>query len=92
MRAMLRPGVVWFGEGLPPQAWERAVEAASSCDVFLVVGTSALVYPAAGLIDVARRAKVIEVNVEATAYSAQVDAALRGPASLILPELVSGGQ
>jgi NAD-dependent deacetylase len=85
--ALLRPGVVWFGEALPVQAWTRAERAAVSCGVFLVVGTSALVYPAAGLIDVARavRASVIEVNLDETPYSTMVDVSLRGKAGELLP-------
>ena len=52
---LFRPDIVWFGEMLPQSIWEQAVEAAESCDVFLVVGTSAVVHPAAGLINLARR-------------------------------------
>src|SRR5262245_44808378 len=61
----LRPDIVWFGEGLPTDVWEAAVVAAFECDVMLVVGTSAVVHPAASLIPIAKRgkgAKVIEVN------------------------------
>jgi NAD-dependent SIR2 family protein deacetylase len=60
------------------------------CDCFLVVGTSAIVYPAAGLIDMARMAgnAVIEVNVERSAASAQADVLLLGPAGTVLPELL----
>ena len=47
--ALLRPGVVWFGEALPNGVWRQAEQAAESAEVFLVIGTSALVYPAAGL-------------------------------------------
>jgi len=91
--AMARPGVVWFGEQLPHDAWLTAEKAAVGCDVFLVVGTSAAVYPAAGLADTARSAgaKVIEVNVEKTAISHAVDFSLTGPAGEILPKLVGGG-
>jgi NAD-dependent protein deacetylase/lipoamidase len=89
--ALARPGVVWFGEALPPKTWATAEEATASCDVFLVVGTSALVYPAAGLIDLARAssAKIIEINTERTAISEAVDCALIGPAGAILPQLLS---
>src|SRR5581483_9339932 len=52
--AIARPGVVWFGEGLPKGVWSSAEKATMACDVFLVVGTSAVVYPAAGLIDLVR--------------------------------------
>jgi NAD-dependent deacetylase len=91
--AMARPGVVWFGEQLPHDAWLTAEKAAVGCDVFLVVGTSAAVYPAAGLAETARSAgaKVIEVNVEKTGISHAVDFSLIGPAGEILPKLVGGG-
>jgi NAD-dependent deacetylase len=88
--AMLRPDIVWFGEMLPDGVWERAETAAVACDCFLVVGTSAIVYPAAGLIAVARLngAKVIEVNLEHTAATDQADVGLYGPSGEILPGLV----
>ena len=87
---MLRPGVVWFGEELPPGVFEQAALAAIECDVFLVVGTSAVVYPAASLVPAAARAgaTVIEVNTEDTDVSAAVQYALRGPSGEILPQLV----
>lgn len=87
---LLRPGVVWFGEALPAAAWEQAEEAARSADVFLVVGTSAVVYPAAGLAMTAQAAgaRVIEVNLEETAFSACAACSLRGRAGEILPELI----
>jgi NAD-dependent deacetylase len=87
---LARPGVVWFGEPLPDGMMNEAGHAAASAQVFLVIGTSAVVYPAAGLISHARRAgaKVIEINTEETAASQWVDCALRGPAGEILPQLV----
>lgn len=89
--ALARPGVVWFGETLPQRVWSTAEQATASCDVFLVVGTSALVYPAAGLIHLARAsgAKIIEVNTEKTGLSEVVDCALIGPAGVVLPQLLS---
>jgi NAD-dependent deacetylase len=89
--APLRPGVVWFGEMLPPEAWERAEAATRAANVFLVVGTSAVVYPAAGLIPLAKSsgARVIECNMEETPFSAQVDRAFRGAAGELLPQLVA---
>lgn len=88
--SLARPGVVWFGEPLPARIWADAERAARSCDVLLVIGTSAVVYPAAGLVDVAQSvsAKVIEVNLESTPLSDSVDCVLTGPAGRILPELV----
>ncbi len=87
---LLRPGVVWFGEPLRAEVWEQAERAVRDCGVLLVVGTSAVVYPAAGLIDLARTAgaHVIEVNLEETPYSPRVTASLRGRAGEILPELI----
>ena len=92
--AILRPDVVWFGEGLPPGAMGAAVEACRACDVFMTVGTSAVVYPAAGLIQVAAQsgARTIEVNLEATQASGIMDLALHGPAGVVLPQLVDGGR
>lgn len=91
MRALARPGVVWFGEGLPRDVWLSAEAATAGSDVFLAIGTSAVVYPAAGLIDLARTsgATVIEVNTEETAMSADVDCALIGPAGELLPKLLN---
>lgn len=88
--ALARPGVVWFGESLPRDIWLAAERATLSCDVFLVVGTSALVYPAAGLVDRAQSsgAKVIEINAEKTTISRTVDCALIGPAGEKLPKLL----
>ncbi len=90
----LRPGVVWFGELLPPGVWSKAEFAASRAEVFLTIGTSALVYPAAGLIDVARagQAVTVEVNPEATGYSDQVDYSLRGAAGEVLPVLLAAAE
>lgn len=87
---MLRPGVVWFGESLPQDVWAAAETAVSRSDVFLVVGTSAVVYPAAGLIDLARDSGVvvIEVNIADTTYSRSVDFALHGPSAAVLPALL----
>jgi NAD-dependent deacetylase len=87
---LLRPDVVWFGEMLPQDVWRAAARATTSCQCFLVVGTSAVVYPAAGLIDAAREAgaAVIEVNPEVTAASLRGGVGLRGPSGVILPQLV----
>jgi NAD-dependent deacetylase len=87
---MLRPDIVWFHEALPEDIWAEAEAATQRCQCFLVVGTSAIVYPAAGLIDVARSsgAKVIEVNLAATNASDAADVGLYGPSGQILPRLV----
>jgi len=88
--ALLRPDVVWFGEMLPPAALAAAASAAGSCDVFMSIGTSAVVYPAAGFLFDAKRneAFTIEVNLEATPASEFVDATLGGSSSAVLPALV----
>ena len=85
----LRPDVVWFGESLDVAALDAALQAVVAADVVLVVGTSAVVYPVAALPQVARRthARLIEINVEETTLSTDVDATLRGPAGEILPVL-----
>jgi NAD-dependent deacetylase len=85
-----RPGVVWFGEALPSQAWLAAEQASRQCDLFLVIGTSAVVMPAGGLVYLARQsgARVIEINSEETHLSSLVDCSLRGPAGTILPALL----
>lgn len=88
--ALERPGVVWFGEMLPNREIERAHRVASSCDAFLVVGTSSVVHPAAGLSQVAlySRAYVVEFNLEATPASGHVHLAVAGPCEQTLPALV----
>jgi NAD-dependent deacetylase len=85
----IRPGVVWFGESLPQSALQRALRVVEDCDVLLVVGTSALVYPAAGLPDVAldRDHPVIEVNPEATPLSERADVWWSERAAVALPQL-----
>jgi NAD-dependent deacetylase len=83
---MLRPGVVWFGEQLPEGALEEATAAVHAADVLIVAGTSAQVYPAAGLIPLARA--VIEINPEATDFSDEVTFSLRGTSAEILPRLL----
>jgi len=86
----MRPDIVWFGEALPPEAWRRAREAAARADVILVVGTSAVVYPAAALAThYNRRAFVAEINPEETAISDRVDCVLRGGAVAVLPALAT---
>ena len=78
-----RPGVVWFGEALPDQAWDRACGALDACDLLVVVGTSGLVHPAASLPQHARRrgVRVVEINPVESAVSAYADERLRMTAS-----------
>jgi NAD-dependent deacetylase len=84
--ALARPGVVWFGEAIPAAAL-RAADAAADCDVFLSIGTSSVVYPAAGLAAQARAfgAFTIEINPETTGSG--VDLAIALPAETALPRL-----
>lgn len=89
--ARIRPDVVWFGEPIPEQAMRQATQAAERCDLFLSIGTSALVWPAAGLADLARRAgaKIVEINLDPTAIGAFADVSLQGQSGRILPELAT---
>ena len=84
------PGVVWFGEAIPEKALARSWAAAADCDVFLSIGTSSLVYPAAGLSDVAGQhgALRVEINPNPTLQATSFDFALAGKSGVILPELV----
>jgi NAD-dependent deacetylase len=87
---LARPGVVWFGEPLPDGMMKEAEHAAAGAAVFLVIGTSAVVYPSASLVPFARQsgAKVIEINVEPSAASPLADCILRAPAGEVLPKLL----
>ena len=86
----LRPGVVWFGESIPEDALDASWAAAADADVFLSIGTSSLVYPAAGLADIARQngAVVVEVNPNPTMHAGRFDFVLAGNSGDVLPELV----
>jgi NAD-dependent deacetylase len=88
---VMRPSVVWFGESLPEAVWTAAETACAACDTLLVVGTSAVVYPAAGLIRLARRrgARIIIVNTQASEASALADIELTGPSGEWLPRLLA---
>lgn len=88
----LRPDVVWFGEPLDAARLDAAIAAMRRCDVALVVGTSAIVYPVAALPHLAKahRVRVVEVNTEETPLTAVADAVLRGPAGDVLPALEGG--
>ena len=90
----LRPNIVWFHETLPVGVWDEAQHAAALCEVLLVVGTSAVVYPAASLIPIAkttrvRGATVIECNLTPTAASEDADIGLYGPSGETLPALLA---
>jgi NAD-dependent deacetylase len=85
-----RPGVVWFGEGLPRASLLQAQRAAGACDLFLSLGTSSVVYPAAGLIDLAiqNNARILEINPEETPYSRKVNGYIRGKTGEVLPKFL----
>ncbi len=87
--SLLRPDVVWFGEALPPEALAAAMAAARTCDIFLCVGTSTVVEPAASLPFIALEsgARVIEVNPQPTPLTASASVSLRGAAGEMLPLL-----
>ena len=86
---LIRPGVVWFGEAIPADALERSFFAAGDCDVFLSVGTSSLVYPAAALAERAldRGVVVVEVNPQPTGLARHAAFALAAPSGEALPAL-----
>ena len=87
---LLRPDVVWFGEPLPRGELEQAVTAARSCELFLSIGTSGIVQPAASLAHAARNrgAVLVEVNPDRTPLTPKVDYFLHGKSGELLPELV----
>ncbi len=82
-----RPAVVWFGEELPRRTLAAADAAVRECDLMLVVGTSGVVYPAAGLARMAA-GKVVIVNPEPTELDGAAHAVLRGNAARLLPQLL----
>ena len=87
----LRPDVVWFHEPLPADVWRKAERAAEACDVLIVAGTSAVVYPAASIIPIAQQgnnAVVIECNLTRTDASGHADIGLYGPSGQTLPRLL----
>lgn len=86
---LLRPDIVWFGEALPETEWQIAENAAAECAVFVNIGTSSLVYPAAGLAQIARQhgAQVIEINPHPTPNTI-VNVTIAAPAGRALPQLL----
>jgi NAD-dependent deacetylase len=89
--SMIRPGVVWFGEALPPHAMSRGLKECAESEVVFVAGTSALVQPAASLPYAAHRrgAKLIEVNPDETPITDIVDEFMQGPSGQVLPMVVA---
>jgi len=88
--AYLRPDVVWFGEVLPSDQLQRAIDASTTCDLMLVVGTSGLVHPAASLPIYAYQsgAALIEINPDRTPLSDMATLRLEGPSGEVLPHLI----
>jgi len=88
--ALLRPHIVWFGESLWEEDLRRCDEALQTCNLLLVIGTSGVVYPAAGFASVAKEvgALVIEINLESTPQSDLVDLSLQGRAKDLVPLLL----
>ena len=86
----LRPGVVWFGEAIPKNALHDATKAASDCDLFFSIGTSSLVWPAAGLAETARAngATIVEINPKSTPLSSMSNFCFNDLAGTVLPELL----
>ena len=87
---LIRPGIVWFGEQLPDEPWNAAVEAVTSAQILVVVGTSGIVYPAAGLpaLAMTRGTVVVEVNPEPTPLSEVATISVREAAGEALPGLL----
>ena len=84
---LIRPDVVWFGEYLPEDQFLGGEKAAINSDIFFVVGTSAIVYPAAGLVYTARQSgsTIVEINIEETPFSSIADYSYFGKAGEVLP-------
>lgn len=89
-RGLMRPHVVWFGE--MPMELDRIVQHLEQCDLFLAIGTSGQVYPAAGFVDVARRAgaHTVELNLERTGVADEFDESITGPAGETVPRFIDG--
>jgi len=91
---LLRPHIVWFGESLQEEDLARCAQQLQACDVLLVIGTSGVVYPAAGFASMAKEAGayVIEVNLDPTPQSDLVDIVLHGRAKELVPLLLQAGK
>ncbi|GBD88184.1 NAD-dependent protein deacylase [bacterium BMS3Abin03] len=88
---LIRPDVVWFGEFLPQDQFKAGEKAAMNADIFFIIGTSAVVYPAAGLVYTAKQngAVLVEINVTETEISSIVNYSFLGKAGEILPEILN---
>jgi NAD-dependent deacetylase len=87
---LIRPDVVWFGEMLPAEEWDSSINASEHCDLFFSIGTSAVVYPAASLPQIAKTsgAYVVEINIERTEFSTSADEVIIGKATEVLPVIL----
>jgi NAD-dependent deacetylase len=88
---MLRPDVVWFGEGIPHNVWQKSLEFVTAADTTIICGTSGVVWPAAAIPEFAQKSggRTIEVNLEPTPISGLMDVTLCGKAGDILPRIVA---
>ncbi len=88
---ILRPDVVWFGESLPQDVWQNAMNFSSKCDLMVIAGTSLVVSPANTLPIYAKQnnATLVEINPEITEMSGEMDLSIRNTSAEILPQLVS---
>ena len=86
--APVRPGVVWFGEAIPEEAMTLSFAAAFDCDVFIAAGTSSLVYPAAGLVDIANKNNAITIEVNPDPVRSGFDFVLENKAGVAIPQLL----
>lgn len=87
---LIRPDVIWFGEDLRGEAYPNSEEKAKNCDICFVVGTSAIIYPAAYIPIIAKQfgAYVVEINIEPTELTSKVDYSIMGKSGVILPEVL----
>ncbi len=89
-KGLIRPDVVWFGEMLPEDEWNNSVQAAEFADICFVVGTSSIVYPAASIPQIAKRAGayIVEINIEPTELTLFADETLLGKSGELLPKII----
>lgn len=87
---MVRPDVVWFGENLPQDIFNKAEQKAKECDICFVVGTSAVIFPAANIPITAKQygAYLVEINVEQTDITSSVDYSIKGKSGEVLPKIL----
>jgi NAD-dependent deacetylase len=88
---LMRPDVVWFGEAIPESAMQNSLAALANCDLFIAIGTSAVVYPAAGMAQqaAAKGATVAEINLHATSLTSAAEIAIGGPSGKVLPAIIA---